>query len=918
MSFDIQVKIDPNGALPAIRKVEDGLNAAEKKAKELSRTLHDGMAGAARGFASLGTAIQQQKAALDRNAESHRFLNSTTHAAALGFSKMAEAIRREQEMLERIHGPTRQHIADLQTLDSLLKRGAISQAEYNRTASSAVAPSSASGGGMSAIRNVAAVAGVGIGASQVIDLADGYTQLQNRLRQMTPDQAAANDLLEKLSGIASRSRSDIGATADAFASMSRATRQLGMSQGETLAVTETLNKLVAASGRSAAESSAGLLQFGQALSSGRLQGDELRSVFETMPSLVEALMSSLGKTQAELREMGSAGQITSKVMIDALKGAAASADASLGKTIPTIGQHFTQMKNKLLVELGPALEGLSPIVGGLGDVLGGAIGVVKTGLIPVQAIGSAIGALGPAGTAAAAALTAIAVGNPIGIIATAAIGAATALNELSEALGAGGLFDNLSNDVGGLIEKFEKWETLQDRVTEATTVGSSAWREATTDLAAFNLQMMIGTEAAEAFRKAATPSKWQFAPPSAKSVEAFMGVGELDKAVDGFNKLAAANENWFVALDGTHKRSVEMQRERMNAVSVAKQELAALDAVWKSTHHGGLTTDLYNQQKKALLATINGTVGGHKKEKEALDEYAKTLASILAPQKEAIGQLNILGQLHMNNAITLEEYNNAAAKHRDLLIEIGMLEIKSQTGGPGSVAPMADVAALPTPGTGADVFDMATFRKNMALARDGIVEMQDALDRINAEKARDEFHKLGQTLRPVSDSLIDMFKQWDFSAEKFSDTLKDVAIQLLKVAAIDALGGSKATGGAAVLVGMLGGRNGFDYMANSDALQLPGFARGGSMTVQGSGSQDSHLLMARVSAGESVHVRTPQQRMAEEEFMRARRGGSQAGRQKTTINIVDDRGMVIDTLGSYEADKVYAKKARKMGRRRTG
>ena len=72
-------------------------------------------------------------------------------------------------------------------------------------------------------------------------------------------------------------------------------------------------------------------------------------------------------------------------------------------------------------------------------------------------------------------------------------------------------------------------------------------------------------------------------------------------------------------------------------------------------------------------------------------------------------------------------------------------------------------------------------------------------------------------------------------------------------------GGVKGAGGWGGLFGLLGGATGFDYLSRP-GLNLPGFATGGDIYTRGAGSTDSALAMFRITPGESIHVRTPQQR----------------------------------------------------------
>jgi len=86
----------------------------------------------------------------------------------------------------------REHMADLSSLAMMYRKGTISAAEYHaEQARMGAGPGvkagpSGMGGALGGIgTKVAAAAGVAYGAKQVLDLADAYTGLENRLRQVT-------------------------------------------------------------------------------------------------------------------------------------------------------------------------------------------------------------------------------------------------------------------------------------------------------------------------------------------------------------------------------------------------------------------------------------------------------------------------------------------------------------------------------------------------------------------------------------------------------------------------------------------------------------------------------------------------------------------------------------------------------------
>lgn len=203
-----------------------------------------------------------------------------------------------------------------------------------------------------ALRNAFTFAFVGVGVRQLSQLADSYTNVQNRIRILTDDQNELARITDELFRISDGTRTSFDATAEVYARTALAARNLGIAQSEVLEFTESLNQAVILSGASAQEANAGLIQLSQGLSSGALRGEELRSVLEQIPVVADVIAESLGVTRGELRELGQEGQLTSDVILTAFREAREELSDRFGRTVPTLGQSFTVLNNNLIEFIG--------------------------------------------------------------------------------------------------------------------------------------------------------------------------------------------------------------------------------------------------------------------------------------------------------------------------------------------------------------------------------------------------------------------------------------------------------------------------------------------------------------------------------------------------------------------------------------
>lgn len=210
----------------------------------------------------------------------------------------------------------------------------------------------AGGKAASAMKSLAVTLGAAFGVSEVMQAAEAYTTISNRLSLVTKSSdelyAAQSDLFE----IAQRTRSPLEATAEVYQRLAQNAGALGLSLSEVGDTTETINKLMVISGTSAQSAEAALTQLGQAFASGTLRGEELNSVMEQAPALAMAIAEGMGVTVGELRKLGEQGKITSAAVIEALNQQGAAVDEQFARMAPTIAGATTTIKNSFIEIVG--------------------------------------------------------------------------------------------------------------------------------------------------------------------------------------------------------------------------------------------------------------------------------------------------------------------------------------------------------------------------------------------------------------------------------------------------------------------------------------------------------------------------------------------------------------------------------------
>ncbi|WP_093534525.1 tape measure protein [Stenotrophomonas rhizophila] len=223
----------------------------------------------------------------------------------------------------------------------------------------------------------------------VIGKADEWTNLNNRLRLVTRDQAAFVAAQQDVVQIAKATRQPLGATAELYQRIAMNQDALGLSGAGLARVVETISKTLVISGSSAAAAEGALVQLGQAFASGALRGEELNSVLESAPALAQEIAKGLNVPMGKLRELGQAGKLTADQVIGALQRQAGAVDDAFGKMDATVGQSLTLLNTSLSEMIGRADDAT-----GASQALAAGIGILGNNLQTV-AVASAALASGP-------------------------------------------------------------------------------------------------------------------------------------------------------------------------------------------------------------------------------------------------------------------------------------------------------------------------------------------------------------------------------------------------------------------------------------------------------------------------------------------------------------------------------------------
>ena len=204
----------------------------------------------------------------------------------------------------------------------------------------------------SLIKKLAVTAGAAFSVSQIVNYADSYTGMVNKLKLVTEGQSQLSVAMADTHKIAQSTASDWGSVVDVYTKFQKISEKLGLSQNDVARITETVTKAVAISGASADDAQRSLVQFSQALSLGVLRGQDLNSVMSQTPGLTDAIAKGMGVTSDKLKQMGTDGILSTQKVVEALQKVASSTDKDFAETATTVAASFSLIKNEAIKMVG--------------------------------------------------------------------------------------------------------------------------------------------------------------------------------------------------------------------------------------------------------------------------------------------------------------------------------------------------------------------------------------------------------------------------------------------------------------------------------------------------------------------------------------------------------------------------------------
>lgn len=180
------------------------------------------------------------------------------------------------------------------------------------------------------------------------DLSDTALDLNSKMKLVTTSSDQFTKAQENLLDVALKHGSAIEGVTTLYTRVSRPMSDMNYTMEQTAKFTDAITAGMRVSGATTTEATSSMIQLSQAMAAGVLRGEEYNSIAEQSPFIIEQMGIALNKTQGELREMANTGQLTSKVVIDAMLKQSDAVIAQAESMPLTIGRSLENVKSQII------------------------------------------------------------------------------------------------------------------------------------------------------------------------------------------------------------------------------------------------------------------------------------------------------------------------------------------------------------------------------------------------------------------------------------------------------------------------------------------------------------------------------------------------------------------------------------------
>ncbi|HGM4967242.1 TPA: phage tail tape measure protein [Pseudomonas putida] len=578
-------------------------------------------------------------------------------------------------MLVRIEATTAQLRSEIARAESTVAQGATAidrglariDESFDRAGESAQ-----SAGAL--IKNALAVAVGAASVRSIIDVADSYSQMSDRMGLATSSVNEYNLVQDRLLDTAKRTYRPLNEAQELYIRTADSLKSMGYNTSEALDVMDSFSFLLVTNSASTDKAASAIDAYSKALQTGKVEADGWQSILAAMPTIVDTLAKATGKSAEEIRSLGAVGQLSLDVLTEGLqKSAQANGELadSMGVAVRDALQNLSNAFSVYIGRLNETTDGTGVLAQGI-SVIGDNFESLAN-VAGVVAVGALAGyARSLAGSAAASlAATRSAISDAIARKAQATAVFLAAQAEQQKAQTAVFLAEKEAIAARGTaVQTQMSLQLAEARMLETRATNAVAAAQATVSRASLGVMGVLGGPAGIAALAIGAATAFLTLRDNTSVLEQKLGDlnDPIDKLVERFNKLNRATQ------------SVTL-RELKASIEDAESEL--------TTAAGSIAFEFQSSLTNAGLAGAAGFMGGIAPlpaEFQAAMEIVKKASAdqadgMAVDWKEVADRIREVPGVTSEMADALEESGGAATEKAEVInrLKEAMAELTGET-----------------------------------------------------------------------------------------------------------------------------------------------------------------------------------------------------------------------------------------------
>jgi lambda family phage tail tape measure protein len=501
-----------------------------------------------------------------------------------------------QGMLVRIEATTAQLRSEIARAESTVAQGATAidrglariDESFDRAGESAQ-----SAGAL--IKNALAVAVGAASVRSIIDVADSYSQMSDRMGLATSSVNEYNLVQERLLETAKRTYRPLSEAQELYIRTADSLKSMGYNTSEALDVMDSFSFLLVTNSATTDKASSAIDAYSKALQTGKVEADGWQSILAAMPTIVDTLAKATGKSAEEIRSLGAGGKLSLDILTEGLQKAAQAngelAD-SMGVAVRDALQNLSNAFSVYIGRLNETTDGTGVLAQGISvigdnfEMLANIAGVVAVGALAGYSrslAGSAAASLLATKSAISDAIARKAQANAVLLVAQAEQQKAQTVVFLAEKEAVAAR--------GTAVQTQMSLQLAEARMLETRATNAVAAAQATVSRASIGIMGVLGGPAGIAALAIGAATAFLTLRDNTSVLEQKLGdlSDPIDQLVERFNKLNRATQ------------SVTL-RELKASIEDAESELTAAS--------GSIAFEFQSSLTNAGLAGASGFMGG--------------------------------------------------------------------------------------------------------------------------------------------------------------------------------------------------------------------------------------------------------------------------------------------------------------------